>query len=156
MMLVFVVGLVLVYAKWWAWDRGISWGPRFFLFAAIPASALIAAGIWRAGQSAAADALTLGVLALSAWVALSGAIANLTVVYRFCEGNGFANQQACDYVPNYSSLWQPVRQFPHLTASTTLVVAYVAVVFGYLAAPLAVSVLRSLLPRRLAFGGAQV
>jgi len=35
MMLVFVFGLVLVYSSWWAWDGGISWGPRFFLIAAI-------------------------------------------------------------------------------------------------------------------------
>src|SRR5205085_1593251 len=42
-MLLAVAGLVLVYAKWWAWYGGISWGPRFFVFAAIPASLFVAA-----------------------------------------------------------------------------------------------------------------
>ena len=32
----FVAGLVLVYAKWWAWPGGWFWGPRFFVFACIP------------------------------------------------------------------------------------------------------------------------
>ena len=33
LMLLVVAGLVLVYAKWWAWYGGVSWGPRFFVFA---------------------------------------------------------------------------------------------------------------------------
>ena len=38
----FVVGLILVYSPWWAWYGGWFWGPRFFLFACIPASFAIA------------------------------------------------------------------------------------------------------------------
>src|SRR5262249_14740881 len=33
----FVVGLVLAYARWWAWYGGSFWGPRFFLVASVPA-----------------------------------------------------------------------------------------------------------------------
>src|SRR5262249_62404931 len=38
--LLFVAGLVLVYAKWWAWYGGGPWGPRYFVVAAAPASLL--------------------------------------------------------------------------------------------------------------------
>ena len=38
----FLAGLVIVYAKWWAWPGGWFWGPRFFVFAAIPASIALA------------------------------------------------------------------------------------------------------------------
>jgi hypothetical protein len=148
MMLVFTTGLVLVYAKWWAWYGGVSFGPRFFLFAAIPASVLIAAGIWRAGQSAAADAVTLGVLALSAWVALSGAIEDPRVLLAFCKADNFRYEPQCWYYPGHSSLWQVATQFPHLIRSNAVAVAYIAIVFCYLAAPLAASLARALLPRR--------
>ena len=36
LMLLVVCGLVLVYARWWAWYGGISCGPRFFVFARFP------------------------------------------------------------------------------------------------------------------------
>src|SRR6185436_5776493 len=31
--MLFLVGLVLVYARWWAWYGGWFWGPRFLLIA---------------------------------------------------------------------------------------------------------------------------
>jgi hypothetical protein len=148
MMLVFTAGLVLVYSKWWAWYGGVSFGPRFFLFAAIPASILIAVGVWRAGQSAAADAVTLVVLAVSAWVALSGAIEDPRVLLAFCKADNFRFEPQCWYYPGHSSLWQVATQFPHLIRSNALAVAYVAIVFCYLAVPLAVSLARASLPRR--------
>lgn len=148
LMMVFIAGLILVYAKWWAWYGGITWGPRFFTFAAIPASILIASRIWRAGNSVAADALALGVLALSAWVAFTSAIADLTTVLGFCIEKQFANLWSCIYTPSDSSLWQPVTDFPHLTIATTVVAAFICLVFCYLAAPLVASVARAVLPRR--------
>ena len=135
LMLLFVAGLVLVYAKWWAWYGGLSWGPRFFVFAAIPASLLIAARLRRAGESVAADAATLLILALSAWVGLSGAIADLSTL-DFCVANHAANEPLCWYTPEYSSLWHPLVHFPALTWKTSALAAYCAIVFAYLAAPL--------------------
>lgn len=44
--MVFVGGLVLVYARWWAWYGGMYWGPRFFLLAILPAS--LALALWLA------------------------------------------------------------------------------------------------------------
>jgi hypothetical protein len=148
LMMVFVVGLVLVYAKWWAWYGGITWGPRFFTFAAIPASILIASRVWRAGESVAADALALGVLALSAWVAFTSVIADLTTVLGYCIEKKFEHLYACVYYPANSSLYQPVTDFPRLAAGTVVVVVFMGLVFCYLAAPLVVSLARAVWPRR--------
>ncbi len=142
LMLLFTAGLVLIYAKWWAWYGGVAWGPRFFVFAAIPASVLLAARIWRAGRSPGADAVTLGVLALSAWVGCAGAIADRQA-QSVCSAGGFQNEQLCWFTPDFSPLWQPVRQFPDLTAATMVVALYCFAVFCYLAAPLVIGLLRS-------------
>jgi hypothetical protein len=145
-MMVFVGGLILIYCTWWSWYGGVSWGPRFFTFAAIPASILIAAGIWRAGESAKTDGLTLGALALSAWVAFSGATANLATVLKICRVNPL--KTGCFFRPETSSLWQPVIHFPALTAGAALLSVLIVIAFGYLAAPLATSIFRALVPRR--------
>lgn len=143
LMLLFTAGLVLIYAKWWAWYGGLAWGPRFFVFAAIPASVLLAARIWRAGRSPSADLVTLAVLALSAWVGCAGAINDRQQALAICSAGNYQNEQLCWFTPDFSPLWQPVRQFPHLTAATMVVALYCAAVFSYLAAPLVIGLLRS-------------
>jgi hypothetical protein len=143
LMLLFTAGLVLAYAKWWAWYGGLAWGPRFFVFAAIPASVFLAARIWRPGRSPGADAVTLVVLVLSAWVGCAGAINDRQQVLAICSAGHFQNEQLCWFTPDFSPLWQPVRQFPHLTASTMVVALYCCAVFCYLAAPLVIGLLRT-------------
>lgn len=148
LMLLFTSGLVLIYSKWWAWYGGLAWGPRFFLFAAVPATLFLASRLLRSGVSWRADLLTLAVLALSAWVACAGAIADLNAL-SFCTWDGArAHEQLCWFTPDYSSLWQPVRQFPELTTSTLVVALSCGGVFAYLAAPLVTSLMRSLHVRR--------
>lgn len=147
MLLLFTAGLVLVYAPWWAWYGGASWGPRFFLFAAIPASVLLGARIWRAGRTPSADAVTLLVLTLSAWVSCAGVIATVHEASA-CTVRHHQNEQLCWFTPDYSPLWQPVRQPPHLTAPTVVVALYCGAVFCYLAAPLVTGLLRSVTLRR--------
>jgi hypothetical protein len=144
LMLLFTAGLVLSYAKWWAWYGGLAWGPRFFLFAAIPASVLLAVRIWRAGRSPGADGVTLGVLVLSAWVGCAGAINDRQQALSVCSAGHYANEQLCWFTPDFSPLWQPVRQFPHLTAATTVLALYCVAIFCYLAAPLVIGLLRSM------------
>jgi len=152
LMIAFTVGLILTYSKWWAWYGGLSWGPRFFLFAAVPASVLLATGIWRAGRSPMADAVTLIVLALSSWVSFSGAFVDIRDAVSFCSANGYRLEPYCWYMPQYSSLWYPVREshqvISQLTTSTKVVALFCCVVFAYLAAPLVFSLLRWALPRR--------
>jgi len=151
LMIAFTVGLILTYSKWWAWYGGLSWGPRFFLFAAVPASVLLATGIWRAGRSPMADAVTLIVLALSSWVSFSGAFVDIRDAVSFCSANGYRLEPYCWYMPQYSSLWYPVREshqvISQLTTSTKVVALFCCVVFAYLAAPLVFSLLRWALPR---------
>jgi hypothetical protein len=145
LMLLYVAGLVLFYAKWWSWNGGTSWGPRYFLFAALPASLFVAARVQRPAESIAANVTTLIVLTLSAWVGLSGGIIDIATLQTTC--NQGAN--VCLYAPEFSSLWQPVRSFPHLTASTAIVVACAALIFSYLAAPLITAIGRTLAASRL-------
>jgi hypothetical protein len=141
LMLVVVAGLVAVYAKWWAWYGGLAWGPRYFTLAAIPASLIIVLCVRAAGQSAGRDALTLLVLALSAWVGFAGLVSPLDPP-ALCSANAYALESFCWYVPEYSSLWQPVLHPPPLTAATVTIGAWCIAVFAYLAAPLAVSLAR--------------
>lgn len=49
-LLLFLAGLVLVYARWWSWQGGRFWGPRFFLIASIPAC-LALASVLRSGSA---------------------------------------------------------------------------------------------------------
>jgi hypothetical protein len=142
LLLVFVLGLVVAYAKWWAWYGGIAWGPRFFVLAAVPASLAIAFRLAHAGRSVVADAATLVVLTLSAWVGISGAIADPSAVEVCIDGN-YALELLCWDVPEFSSLWHPVLDFPALSAGDEIVVAYGAAVFAYLAAPLFLNLVRA-------------
>ena len=143
LMLLTVAGLVLVYAKWWSWYGGLAWGPRFFVFAAVPAALLIAFRLQHTGESARADAVTLGVLVLSAWVGLTGAVGDPSTL-AFCARDDYALESLCWYSPEYSSLWLPLRDFPSLTVRTTVTAAYCVVVFVYLAWPLVRSLGRAL------------
>jgi hypothetical protein len=142
LMLLFVVGLVLAYAKWWAWYGGTSWGPRFFLFAAIPSSFLIALRLRRAGESPLADTVTLFFLAFSGWVGVAGAIDNHGI-FSFCFQNNYSLESACWYTPEFSTLWHPLVEFTPLTWKLSIVAAYCALVFAYLATPPAAALVRT-------------
>jgi hypothetical protein len=98
--------------------------------------------IHHAGESVLGDASTLLVLTLTAWVGVSGAIADLAAL-DVCVRDNFAREAFCWYVPEYSSLWRPFVQFPALTLTKALIAAYCALVFVYLAAPLVVALIRA-------------
>lgn len=141
LMLLVVAGLVAVYAKWWAWYGGLSWGPRFFALAAIPASLIVVLRVRAAGQSVRHDALALVVLALSAWVGWAGLVSSLDPP-AVCSTGHYAVESFCWYVPEFSALWQPVLHPPPLTAATVTISAWCIVVFAFLATPLAVALAR--------------
>jgi hypothetical protein len=144
LMLLFVGGLVLIYAKWWAWYGGLSWGPRFFVFAAVPASILLAVRLRRPDEQRVwGNLFTLLVLLLSGWVGVAGATADLSTL-DFCVRDHGALESLCWYTPEYSPLWHPFVEFPSLTWKTAALAGYCALVFSYLAAPLAVALLRAL------------
>jgi hypothetical protein len=154
MMLVFLAGLILIYSKWWAWYGGVSWGPRFFTFAAIPASLLIAVGVWRAGRSPGADAMTLGVLAFSTYVALAGALVYLHQELELCRANPIKN--GCFYRPQDSGLWQFAVTSNGLSLRSGLLALLIIGAFIYLAIPLVKSAVRPIWPRRSWLAGWRV
>jgi len=137
-----VVGLVLVYARWWAWYGGAAWGPRFFLFASFPAALVLARWTARAATNPPwGNVLVLLALALSCWVG-----ANSTVFrdegHRPFWDNNFALEHLTWYVPELSVLWQPfVEPYPRAWADWARLATFAAC-FAYLAWP----VVRALAP----------
>lgn len=103
----FVVGLVLVYAKWWAWYGGWFWGPRFFLFACIPASFALALWTQRPSARLTLNLIALGVLALSVWVGINGAVFNQAGL-NVCTAHHYLLESYCHFAPDYSALWRPM------------------------------------------------
>ena len=106
-LLIFVLGMILTYSKWWAWYGGGSWGPRFFLIGCIPASLLLAIGASKKDGRVKSTLIYLMALVLSAWVCLQGFIygnQNLEI----CPQNNYAYEFMCWYVPEFSPLF---RQF---------------------------------------------
>lgn len=139
LMIVFTIGLILVYAKWWAWYGGASWGPRFFAFAALPASILLGARLRDRVRSTGAAAVTIGLLTLSAWVGLTGAIASGSTIDT-CVNNNFALESLCWYTPEFSGLGHPLVDFAGLSWSTAVIGVLCAIVYVYLAAPAATEI----------------
>jgi len=105
----FVVGLILVYSSWWNWSGSVFWGPRFFLFACIPASFALAVRLMRYKEaSLGVNLLTLVVFCLSAWVSIDGAVfQQLVLNISPCAAYHHAWMLLCWYTPDYSPLWQP-------------------------------------------------
>lgn len=139
--LVFLAGMVLVYSKWWAWYGGFFWGPRFFLFASIPASFVLALQISNLSdpvvgtRSAPRLLLILGALALSAWVGFSGMVFMMDNL-EVCSQNDYMFEHLCWHVPEFSVLFRPfvVRKAPSLADWRFLI--YCVTVFILLALPL--------------------
>jgi hypothetical protein len=156
--LLFVVGLLLVYASWWAWYGGWFWGPRFLLFAAIPASLALAVWLRKEDASLAMRLAALGVLTLSCWVGLNGAVFSDATLRPICSYNNFAREAYCHYIPEFSVLWHPFVVAGQLGLSPAFYAAegldpgkliyagFTALVYFYFAAPLLVRIIRQAIP----------
>ncbi|GAC1389848.1 MAG: hypothetical protein NVSMB38_05360 [Ktedonobacteraceae bacterium] len=134
--LFFLIGLILVYSRWWSWYGGWFWGPRFFLFASIPASFALAVRLHKRDVSLLVNLLTAGVLCLSAWVGIDGAIFNQVQLSQVCQGNTYQLEMLCHYTPDFSALWHPFIVPQHFTQPQILYMTYCSIVFLYLALPL--------------------
>lgn len=132
--LLFIAGLLLVYARWWAWYGGFCWGPRFFLIASIPASLALASAIENA-RTPMRRGLTLALLLLSCWVGLNGMVFNLDEMAS-CAAHGYRNECFMWYLPEFSVLWRPFVQHRALKTNDWILVAYGVIVFLWLAIPL--------------------
>jgi hypothetical protein len=129
--LVVVVGMVAVYCRWWAWYGGVFFGPRFLLFASLPAVLMLSARLSTREHSLAATALTLIVLSLSVWVGVVGALASGTP--QVCTKDDYALEFLCWYSPEFSALWRPLISWPGPPAAALAFVALAFVVFVRLA-----------------------
>ena len=132
----FLAGAVLVYSKWWSWYGGWFWGPRFFLFASIPASFALAVWLSEPSAGLAGNVWALCVAALSFWVGVNGAVFFLDNLDE-CKAAGYAFEHLCWYVPEFSVLWRPFVDPRALTAREWTLAGYGAVVFATVSAPLA-------------------
>lgn len=139
--LCFLVGLILVYSKWWAWYGGAFWGPRFFLFASIPASFALATRLQYRSASLLINLFTLLVLILSFWVSIDGAVFGQKTL-EICQANNYALEVLCFYTPEFSVLWRPFVVTASLGHRELLFIAYSAIVFLYLALPLCSEIMR--------------
>src|SRR5207249_3697837 len=106
LLLLFTFGMVLVYAKWWAWYGGWFWGPRFFLFASVPASLALAVQLERPHDFAWKNIFVLAILLLSAWVGVDGALFGQDGL-EVGTANNYALESLIWYVPEFSPLWHP-------------------------------------------------
>ncbi len=145
----FVIGLVLTYAKWWSWPGGWFWGPRFFLFACIPASIAIAMHLSDEEATPSAKALTLLILGWSAWVGISGSVYGQLDMSICNEQPNL--EPLCWYSPEFSALFRPFIVGKALSVNEMIVFAYSAAAGLVLAAPLVPGLLacvRALVTRR--------
>jgi hypothetical protein len=134
--LLFLVGLVIVYAKWWAWYGGFFWGPRFFLFASFPASLAIAVYVHRARRLGPLAAFaTLGALTLSTWVAVDGVAFNQSEL-GVCGENQYALEFLCWYAPEFSVLWRPFVVWTAPAANACVIAVFCLVAYAVVSAPL--------------------
>lgn len=135
----FTVGLLLVYARWWAWYGGLVWGPRMLLFASLPAS-LILAQLSVQPTGFGKSLLVLAALALSCWVGVSGFAFSL-MEYELGPliGDNYQTEFALWYVPECSVLWLPFVIPIPIHAAGYVYLALGALACGYLCAPTAVA-----------------
>ena len=110
----FVVGLGLVYARWWSWYGGWFWGPRFLLTASIPASIALGSQI---GVFGGVDvrpwwqrALLTTAVGLSFWVGVNGLIFGQTGL-DMCTRDDYALEMLCVFTPELSPLLHPFVDF---------------------------------------------
>lgn len=129
----FLAGLILTYAKWWAWFGGWAWGPRFFLLASVPASLAIAVRLERLRESSLPSLFALfAILTLSVWVGINGAIFDQQDL-GICRSE---NEFLCWYVPEFSALWRPFVTWNWPAPDQMVIAAYCLLVYAVLAAPL--------------------
>ena len=142
----FLIGLILVYSNWWAWYGGAFWGPRFFLFASIPASFALATRLQYRDESLLINLFTFLVLLLSFWVGINGPVYGQRNL-GMCLDNQYALEVLCFYTPEFSVLWRPFVVTYHPNLFQILYVAYCAIVFIYLVIPLCGQIVSQILEK---------
>jgi hypothetical protein len=101
--LIFVAMLVFIYAKWWSWYGGGTWGPRFFLIASV-ASSFIFAKHFTSSSNWKLRLVFSFILVYSGWVCIQGYLYGLNHLGT-CNDNNYALEMLCWYVPEFSPIF---------------------------------------------------
>lgn len=126
-----VFGLILIYARWNAWHGAWYWGPRFFLFASLPAALALAYWFEAKKPGPIAEWTRLFLLTLSVWVSASGVafgLNNMEMCAREME-------YVCLYVPEFSPLWRPFIAEKSLTGKQTAFLVFHFLAWAVVALP---------------------
>jgi hypothetical protein len=142
----FVLGLIIVYSCWWDWSGAVFWGPRYFLFASIPASFALAVRLMRYKEaSLGVNLLTFVAFCLSAWGCVDGAVFQWFVTfYPTCMMHNFAWDFLCWYTPEYSALWMPFVFHLKIGAALEKFLIFFLLVAAYMVAPLFIHLLKQI------------
>jgi hypothetical protein len=133
--MLYVAGLVLAYASWWAWSGDLYFGPRFFLVAIFPASLALAVWLVRPGTGVLPNLALLGVLALSVWVAADASVFETMGAPR-CY-TPILIEDLCRFGVQESDLWYPLQAWPaDLHPGRWVQLIFFALVFVWLAGPI--------------------
>jgi hypothetical protein len=112
----------------------VAWGPRFLVFASLPASLLLAAQVRRPPASALAATAVVATLVMSCWVGADGVTFSM-LGQDVCSSNHYHLESYCWYVPEFSVLWRPFVLHAPLTPRFALILAYAALVAAWTAWP---------------------
>jgi hypothetical protein len=141
--LLFLGGLLVVYAKFCGWYGGVFWGPRYLLFVSVPASFALALNLGRE-RTFGRSLVTFVMLTQSIWVCADGMVfgqANLGA----CWANDYALEHLCWYVPEFSAWIRPFVASRALVPLDFFFLGVYLVVYLYLAAPIAAFLARAAL-----------
>ncbi|NKZ02397.1 hypothetical protein [Actinomadura latina] len=130
----FAIGLILTYATYWSWSGSTFWGPRYLLFASVPASFVLAVRVFRPGTAIGADVITVVALTMSLWAGLNGAVFGDVDTIKVCwpDGKGLYEAPLCYYTPEFSALWYPFVENKVLTTGQQIYLLYGLAVAAYL------------------------
>lgn len=102
-----VAMMFVLYAKWWAWWGGMTFGARFFLLAVVPAALAVCDRV-RYARTVTAWAVGALLAVWSAWVAIVGVLWFITPrSVEMCSSEGFRFYPLCWWVAEYSTLFAP-------------------------------------------------
>jgi hypothetical protein len=141
--LLFLAGVIVVYSKFCGWYGGEFWGPRYMLFASVPASFALALNL-EVRRSVTRSIATLVMLTLSIWIGADGLVFGQAEMGQ-CWANGYALEHLCWYVPEFAAWIRPFVVHTALETKDLLCLGVYAAVYAYLAVPIVAFVLRSLL-----------
>jgi hypothetical protein len=129
--ILYFVTLVLLYSKWAAWYGGWFWGPRYLLFASIPASFTLAYTLMNIKGTLKLKTIALAIAAWSLWVGANGIVFGQNGL-DICTINNYALEHLCWFVPEFSVLFHPFVTGIHLNTFGMCVIGFNLIVWLFI------------------------